>query len=187
MNGMRTPSGHKVYAMAAEYQSAAALYEAAKMVRDAGFKRWDVFSPFPIHGMDEAMGLKKSWLSGWVLFGGISGLLTAAIVEFGPSSILYPLTVHGKPRNFMTVPAFFPIMFELTVLLSAFAAFFAWQIMNGLPRWNHPVFNWERFGRATNDSFFLAIEARDPRFTEIEAREVLEKSGGQHITIIHED
>src|SRR5262245_44749163 len=95
-----TPYGHKVYAMAAEYPSAAALYEAAKRVRDAGFRRWDVYSPFPIHGMDEAMGLGKSWLSGWVLFGGISGLLTAVLVEFGPSSILYPLDVHGKPTNF---------------------------------------------------------------------------------------
>jgi hypothetical protein len=184
---MRTPSGHKVYAMAAEYQSAAALYEAAKIVRDAGFKRWDVYSPFPIHGMDEAMGLKKSWLSAVVLAGGISGLLTAAIMEFGPSSILYPLTVHGKPTNFFTVPAFFPIMFELTVLFAAFSAFFAMLIMNGLPRLNHPIFNWERFSRASNDSFFLAIEARDPRFTEIEARELLEKSGGEHITIVHED
>src|SRR2546426_6204873 len=126
---MRTPSGHEVYAMAAEYPSAAALYEAAKRVRDAGFKRWEGFSPFPIHGMDEAMGLGKSWLSGWVLFGGVSGLLTAAIVEFGPSSILYPVDVHGKPTNFFTVPAFFPIMFELTVLFAAFAAFFAWQGM----------------------------------------------------------
>ncbi|PYL09601.1 MAG: DUF3341 domain-containing protein [Verrucomicrobia bacterium] len=187
MNNLRTPSGHRVYGMGAEYPSAAALYNAAKMVRDAGFKRWDVHSPFPIHGMDEAMGLGKSWLSGWVLFGGVSGLLTAALIEFGPSSFLYPLVVHGKPTNFMTVPAFFPIMFELTVLFGAFAAFFAWQIMNGLPRWHHPLFNWERFSRATNDGFFLIIEARDPRFTELEARDLLERSGGQHITIIHED
>jgi hypothetical protein len=87
----------------------------------------------------------------------------------------------------MTVPAFFPIMFELTVLFGAFAAFFAVLIMNGLPRPHHPIFNWERFGRVTNDGFFLVIEARDPRFTEIEARELLEKTGGQHITVVHED
>ncbi len=184
---MRTPSGNKVYGMGAEYPSATALYEAAKRVRDAGFKRWDVHSPFPIHGMDEAMGLGKSWLSAAVLAGGISGLLTAAIVEFGPSSLIYPLIVHGKPRNFFTVPAFFPIMFELTILFSAFAAFFAMLLMNGLPRWYHPIFNWNRFSRATNDGFFLVIEARDPRFTEVEARELLERSGGQHVTIIHED
>src|SRR4029078_3748005 len=121
----KTPYGHTVYAMAAEYRSAAALYEAAKRVRDAGFRRWDVFSPFPIHGMDDAMGLGKSWLSGWGLVGGISGLLTVVIVEVGRSSILYPLNVHGKPGNFFPVPAFFPIMFELTVLFAAFSAFFA--------------------------------------------------------------
>ncbi len=184
---MRTPYGHKVYGMAAEYPSPTALYEAAKRVRDAGFKRWDVFSPFPIHGMDDAMGLGKSWLSAVVLIGGITGLLTAAILEFGPSWLIYPLVVHGKPVDWRTVPAFFPIMFELTVLFSAFAAFFAWQIMNGLPRWNHPIFNWERFKRASNDGFFLLIEARDPRFTELEARQLLESTGGQHITIVHEE
>jgi hypothetical protein len=78
-------------------------------------------------------------------------------------------------------------MFELTVLFGSFAAFFAWQIMNGLPRWNHPLFNWNRFGRVTNDGFFLAIEARDPRFAEDAVRELLEQTGGQHITIVHED
>jgi hypothetical protein len=173
--------------MGAEYASPSALYEAAKQVRDSGFKRWDVHSPFPIHGMDEAMGLGKSWLSSVVLCGGITGLLTAVVLEFGPSSFIYPLVVHGKPTDWRTVPAFFPIMFELTVLFSAFAAFFAWILMNGLPRWYHPVFNWERFKRATNDGFFLIIEARDPRFTEVEARELLEKTGGEHVTLIHED
>ena len=183
----KTPYGHKVYAMAAEYPSAAALYEAAKRVRDAGFRRWDVYSPFPIHGMDDAMGLGKSWLSAVVLCGGISGLLTAMLVEFGPSWGLYRLVVHGKPWDWKTVPAFFPIMFELTVLFSAFAAFFAVLIMNGLPRWYHPMFNWDRFSRVTNDGFFLAIEARDPRFTENTVRQLLEETGGQHITIVHED
>ncbi|MGI9086650.1 MAG: DUF3341 domain-containing protein [Chthoniobacterales bacterium] len=173
--------------MGAEYPSAAALYEAAKRVRDAGFKRWDVHSPFPIHGMDAAMGLGKSWLSAVVLCGGITGLLTACVLEFGPSTFIYPLVVHGKPFDWRTVPAFFPIMFELTILFSAFAAFFAVLIMNGLPRWYHPVFNWDRFSRATNDGFFLVIEARDPRFTEAEAEQLLAESGGQRITVIHED
>jgi hypothetical protein len=184
---MRTPYGHEVYGMAAEYPSPHALYEAAKMVRDAGFKRWDVHSPFPIHGMDDAMGLGKSWLSTVVLIGGILGISTAMLIEFGASWILYPLVVHGKPYDWRVVPAFFPIMFEMTVLFSAFAAFFAVLIMNGLPRPHHPIFNWDRFARATNDGFFLVIEARDPRFTEVEARELLERSGGQFITIVHED
>jgi hypothetical protein len=108
-------------------------------------------------------------------------------MEFGPSWFLFPLNVHGKPENFFSVPAFFPIMFEVTVLFGAFAAFFAMLIMNGLPRWYHPIFNWERFSRATNDGFFLVIEVRDPNFTETGVRDLLEQSGGQHITIVHEE
>src|SRR4029077_4761543 len=182
---MRTPSGHKVYAIAAEYSSATELYEAAKRVRDAGFKRWDVFSPFPIHGMDEAMGLGKSWLSAVVLIGGITGLLTAVVLEFGPSWFIYPVIVHGKPFTWATVPAFFPIMFELTVLFAAFSAFFANLIMNGLPRWHHLIFSCDRVARATNDGFFLAIEARDPRFSELETHDLLLETGGVSITHAH--
>ena len=84
-------------------------------------------------------------------------------------------------------PALIPVAFELTVLFAAFASFFAWLGMNGLPRWYHPMFNWERFGQVTNDAFFLAIEARDPGFTENGVRELLERTGGEHITIVHED
>ncbi len=184
---MRTPFGHKVWGIAAEYDSPGALYHAAERVRDAGFKRWDVYSPFPIHGMDNAMGIGKSWLSLPVLCGGITGLLTATVLTFGPSWFIYPLIVHGKPFDWRTVPAFFPIMFELTVLFAAFTAFFSVLIMNGLPRWYHPVFNWERFKRVTDDGFFLAIEARDPRFTESEVVQLLEQTGGQHLTVVHED
>src|ERR1700737_1053210 len=140
---MRTPAGHEVYAMGAEYPRDAPFYEGAKVGADAGFKRWGVYSPFPIHGMDEAMGLGKSWLSSVVLAGGISGLLTAALVEFGPSWGLFRLRGSGKPYDWRTGPAFFPIMFEMTVLFAAFAAFFAGLIMNGPPRPHHPIFNWE--------------------------------------------
>ena len=183
---MRTPSGNKVYGIGAEYPSAAALYEAAKRVRDAGFKRWDVHSPFPIHGMDEAMGLGKSWLSAAVLGGGITGLLTAMVLTFGPSWLIYPLTVHGKPTNWATVPAFFPIMFELTFLFAAFATVFSLLIFNQLPKWYHPVFNWERFKRVSDNGFFLIIEARDGKFSETKTRQLLETIGGQHVTLIHD-
>src|SRR5271170_26701 len=96
----------KVYGMGAEFPDAAALYHAAEKARDKGFKRWDVHSPFPIHGMDQAMGLGKSWLSAVVLCGGLTGLLTAVVLEFYPSSIDYKLVVHGKPIGWATVPAF---------------------------------------------------------------------------------
>ena len=176
----------RVYGLGAEFPSSAALYHAAEKVRDAGFKRWDVHSPYPIHGMDKAMGLGKAWLSSVVLAGGITGLLTATVLTMYPSFIDYKIIVHGKPYNFFTVPAFFPIMFELTVLFSAFAAVFALLVMNQLPKWYHPVFNWERFSRVTDNGFFLVIEARDPNFSEVKTRQFLEEIGGAHVTLVHD-
>ena len=175
-----------VYGLAAEFSSAAALFNAAEKIRDAGFKRWDVHTPFPVHGMDKAMGLGKSWLSAVVLCGGLTGLLTAALLEFVPSSIIYPTVVHGKPTNWATVPAFVPIFFELTILFSAFSTVSALLVMNKLPRWNHPMFNWERFKKATDNGFFLVIEARDPKFSETKTRQLLEQIGGSHVTLIHD-
>lgn len=176
----------KVFAMGAEFPTAGTLFRAAEKVRDAGFKRWDVHSPFPIHGMDKAMGMGKSWLSAPVLIGGTSGFFFAMILTLVPSTLLYPVVVHGKPTSFFTTPAFFPIMFELTVLFSAFTTVFALLIFSQLPKWYHPLFNWERFSRATNDGFFLVIEARDPKFSESKTREFLEGLGGQHVTLVHD-
>jgi hypothetical protein len=133
------------------------------------------------------MGLKKSWLSALVFCGGLTGLTIAAVLTFYPSSIEYPLIVAGKPTNFFTVPAFFPIMFELTVLLSAFTATFGMLALNGLPRWNHPIFNWNRFERVSDDGFFLAIEATDPKFDEEATRAMLEDLGAKHVTLVYED
>jgi hypothetical protein len=159
---------------------------AAERVRDAGFKRWDVHSPFPIHGMDKAMGLGKSWLSGMSLFGGIAGLLTAVALEYYPSAIDYPLVVHGKPYGAMSGPAFVPIMFELTVLLTAFATVFALCVFTQLPKWYHPIFNWDRFIHVTDNGYFLVVEARDPKFSENQTRLFLEGLGGAHITVVHD-
>ena len=176
----------KVYGLGAEFGSAADLLTAAEKIRDAGFKKWDVHSPFPIHGMDAAMGLGKSWLSAPVFMGGSSGFITAICLTFIPSFFLYPVIVHGKPTDWMTTPAFFPIMFELTILFSAFTAVFSIMIFNQLPKWYHPVFNWERFKSVTTDGFFLIIESADPKFSETRTRELLESIGGTHVTLIHD-
>ena len=176
----------KILGVIAEFPSATALYQAAEQLRDKGYRFWDVHSPFPIHGMNKAMGLGKSPL-GYIIFcGGLTGFLTAASLEFIPSSFLYPLVVHGKPVNFFTVPAFFPIMFELTVLFSAFTAFFGVFVMNRLPRLHHPIFDYEQFRRVTDDAFFLIIEASDPRFSETVTREFLEEIGGKDVTLLYE-
>jgi hypothetical protein len=179
-------TNRKVYGIGAEFESAAHLMRAAEKVRDAGFKHWDVHTPFPVHGMDAAMGLGKSWLSAPVLFGGTTGLFTAIALTCIPSFSLYPVIVHGKPVTWATLPAFFPILFELTVLFSAFATVLSLLVMSKLPRWHHPVFNWDRFSRFSTDGFFVIIEAGDPRFSESQTRELLEGLGGRHVTLIHD-
>ncbi len=176
----------KVYGIGAEFNSAADLLHAAEKVRDEKFTKWDVHTPFPIHGMDAAMGLGKSWLSTPVLIGGAIGTLTAALLTFVPSWFIYPMIVHGKPFNWATLPAFFPIFFELTVLFSAFSTVFALLIMNQLPKWYHPVFNWDRIKKATDDGFFIVIECRDPKFSETKTREFLEGLGGTNVTLIQD-
>ncbi|MBV8414367.1 MAG: DUF3341 domain-containing protein [Verrucomicrobia bacterium] len=173
------------FGVIAEFASATTLYEAAEKVRDAGFKFWDVHSPFPIHGMNKAMGLGKSPL-GYIIFcGGFLGFTTAVLLEYIPSSFLFPLIVHGKPVNFFTVPPFFPIMFELTILISAFTAFFGVFILNRLPRLHHPLFDYAAFSRVTNDAFFLVIESGDPKFSETETRGFLEDIGGREVTVLY--
>lgn len=175
------------YGLVAEFDTASELYHAAEKIRDAGYRKFDVFSPFPIHGMDQAMGMKRSLLGKLIFCGGLTGFLTAVCLTFIPSSFIYPLVVMGKPTNLFTVPAFFPIMFELTILFSAFTAVFGMLILNGLPRLNHPLFNWERFKKVSDDKFFCVIETKDPKFSERDVRDFLASLGGQNITKVHED
>ena len=171
---MSTPL-KRVYGYVAEFGSAADIYHAAEKVRDAGFQKWDVHSPFPIHGMDAAMGLKKSVLS-WIVFGlGACGFLTAFLLQFITQVMIYPTFVQDKPATFATLPAFFPVMFELTILFSAFTCVFGSMILNQLPRLNHPLFASKQFTRFSDDAFFLVIEARDPRFVRSRTREFIEK------------
>ena len=162
-----------LYGYIAEFTSASSVYEAAKKVRDAGYTRWDVHSPFPIHGMDDAMGVKRSRLPYIVLVGGALGLLTAFVLQYYTQVSLYPTIVQAKPANIFTIPAFFPVMFELTVLCSAFATIFGVFVLMGLPRWYHPLFNSERFTRFSDDGFFISIEASDPNFSREETRQFL--------------
>jgi hypothetical protein len=176
----------KIYGMGAQFSSATALLSAAEKCRDAGFTKWDVHTPFPVHGMDKAMGLGKSWLSAPVMIGGATGTLTAILLTCIPSFGIYPLIVAGKPYDWRTLPAFFPIIFELTVLLSALSTILALLIMNQLPKWYHPVFNWERFTRVSDDGFFIVVESRDAQFSETKTRALLEELGGTHVTLIHD-
>ena len=177
----------KPYGLGAEFPDAASLFNAAEAMRDAGFKRWDTFSPFPIHGMDDAMGLGKSAVSYIVLLSGLSGTATAILLEIGSAVYLYPLVVQGKPINWTTIPAFFPVIFELTVLFSACGAVFGMLALTLLPRWHHPLFNWDRFNKVTDDGFFVVVEASDARFSEKGTSEFLSKIGATNVTMVYDE
>ena len=176
----------RVYGYLAEFESASALYKAAQKVRDAGFRKWDCYTPYPGHGLDSAMGLKRSSLPYFVFFGGVTGLITAFILAYVTQVGIYPTVVQGKPANIFTVPAFFPIMFELTVLFSGFTTLFACLGLCQLPRWNHPLFASRQFHRVTDDGFFIAIEARDPKFSAEGTKGFLDEIGGDNIELVED-
>ena len=174
-----------LYGLGAEFSSAAALLEAAKKIYAHGFKKWDVYSPFPIHGMDHAMGFKRSRVSLFSLIGGFTGLTTAFVLIYYTSALNYPLIVQGKP--YFALEPSLPIFFELTILLTAFGTILGLLLLTLLPRLHHPVFNWDRFQRATDDGFFLVLEVTDPKFDPTTSRQLLQGMGGTHITEIYQD
>ncbi|MCU0797352.1 MAG: DUF3341 domain-containing protein [Akkermansiaceae bacterium] len=177
----------RVYGYLAEFKSASALYKAAEKVRDAGFRKWDCHSPYPIHGLDGAMGLKRSILPWLVFFGGATGTLTGFLLAYTTQVGIYPTVVQAKPVNIFTVPAFFPVMFELTILFSGFTVLFGLLALMKLPRLNHPLFASRQFHRTTDDAFFIAIEARDPKFSPDGTKALLEQIGGANIELIEEE
>lgn len=177
----------RVYGYLAEFQSASALYKAAEKVRDAGFKKWDCYSPYPIHGLDGAMGMKRSILPWFVFFGGMTGTATAFALAYSTQVVIYPTIVQAKPVNIFSVPAFFPVMFELTILFSGFTVLFGLLALMQLPRLNHPLFASKQFHRATDDGFFIAIEARDVKFSPNKTKELLAEIGGTNIELVEEE
>lgn len=179
-----TESGNRVFGMVAEFSETPKVYHAAEMVRDAGYSRWDVHSPFPIHGMEEAMGIRSTKLPLIAMGAAATGVLVAMGLQWGTTSVLYPMVVQGKPYN--AWEAFMPIIFELGVLFTAFACLLGMLALNGLPRFHHPLFGHERFYRVSNDRFMIGIEASDPNFDPVKTRDLLIAAGGTDIAIIEE-
>jgi hypothetical protein len=169
----------------AEYDTPADCMHAAEKVRDAGYERWDVHTPFPVHGMDGAMGLKDSPVGWIVLVMGLTGCLTAFILMWWTNGIDYPIVIGGKPG--FSLPAMVPVMFELTILLSAFGAVFGMFGINQLPKHWHPVFYSERFERCSDDKFFVSVEAADAEFDIDDTRALLEGTHPTHLELIHEE
>jgi mono/diheme cytochrome c family protein len=174
-----------LHGVLAEYTSPWQLVEASKKVRDAGYSRWDTFTPFPIHGIDGAMGIRMTRLPWIVLGAGLTGLTTAILLQWWTNAYNYPWIVSGKP--FWSIPANVPIMFELTVLFSAITTLVAMLLLNDLPHLSHPLDLKERFARSTNDRFFLLIEARDPKFDEKQTRSLLSSTEAVLVDDVLED
>jgi hypothetical protein len=176
--------GRKIYGAIAEFDTPEGLLAAAAKMRERGFRKMDACTPFPVHGINEALGIRRSPL-GWIVLGaGAVGLGGAVLLQWWTGAINYPLVIGGKPL-FALQPSV-PIVFELTVLLAAFAAVGGMLALNGLPRLYHPLFNHERFRRVTDDSFVLAVEAADAKFHLEETLTLLRALGAEQASLVEE-
>lgn len=174
----------KLLGFLVEFSDTHSLYHACEKMRDSGYKHWDAHTPYPVHGLNDAMGLKPTRLPYIVLGGGLTGLCLALLMQWWMNAVDYPYLISGKP--YFSLPANIPVVFELTVLLSAFGAFFGMLALNRLPRYHHPVFHSERMARATNDGYFISIEASDPQFDPERTRQLAESLGGANVEALEE-
>ncbi len=173
----------KIHGALAQFNGPAGILQAAERVREAGFTEWDVHSPYAIHGMDEAMGVRRSrlgWIVGAMAFAGFS---LAVWLQWWTSTVAYPLVVAGKV--YFSYQAFFPITFSLAVLFSVFGSVLG---MIGLIKQSyfHPVFFSENFAKVTDDGFFVSILAKDPKFDTRATTEFLASIGGEHVELLEE-
>jgi len=180
-----TPVPPALYGVMAEFEDPTSLVEAARRTHDEGYRNFDAFSPFPIHEVFEAMHLHDKRVPLMVLGGGIAGLCTGLGLQVWVSAFAYPLNIGGRP--YLSWPMFVPVTFELTILFAAFAAVFGMFALNGFPTPYHPVFNVERFtAHASQDRFFVAIEATDPKFDRARTRAFLQSLGAKDINDVEE-
>jgi len=164
----------------ARFDTPGAVMHAAEQVREAGYRCWDVVTPFPVHGLDAAMGLRRSKVPRFTLVGGITGITCGMLGIWAMNAWDYPLLVGGKPL-FSPMYAF-PVSYELTILLSAFGTAIGMFLLNRLPMHYHPVLKSEYSRRVTDDAFFIVLEARDEKFTQQGAHKLLEQAGAKEIS-----
>lgn len=165
----------KLFGLVAEYETTATVIAAATQARTAGYREMDAFAPFPVHGLDDAVGAPPRQLPRLIFCGGLTGFIVGFGMQYIASVLHYPLNIGGRPLN--SWPQFIPITFECTILFSALTAIFGMLILNGLPRPHHPLFSVPAFKRASQDRFFLCIEHKDAQFDRVKTRRFLEKSG----------
>jgi hypothetical protein len=175
-----------IYGVVAEFPTPDELIHAVERTRQAGYRRIEAYTPFPVEGLSEALALKRNNVPLITLIGGLTGGLGGFFFQYWVNVIAYPLNIGGRPLN--SWPAFIPVTFELTVLGAALSAVFGMLALNGLPRPHHPLFNVKRFVKhATSDRFFLCIEARDPKFHVAESSRFLKELKATHISEVEDD
>ncbi len=165
--------GPSVFGIAAEYDDPDQLLKAARSAWDAGYRDMDAYSPFPVHGLAEAIGFKRTWVQLTTLVAGLTGAAVGFGTQWYATVVHYPYDIGGRPL--FSWPAYIPVTFECMVLFAAFTTGFAMLIMNGLPQPYHPMFNIDSFARASSDRFFLCIEATDGRFKLDDTKAFMEK------------
>jgi mono/diheme cytochrome c family protein len=190
-------AGRRLHALLVEFETPGAIKEAARRIRDAGFVRWDTHTPFPVHGIDEQMGIQRTKLPFLVFACGAAGCLTGLLLQWWtnassvdlPAALNfirgYPFQVSGKP--FWSLPANIPVIFELTVLFSAFGAVFGMLVLNDLPKHYNPLFRSQRFRRVTDDRFFLCVEAADPSYDPQHTPALLKSLGGTAVEEVYDE
>lgn len=174
----------QAHAILAEYDTPADVLAAAKKVHAAGHEKWDVHTPFPVHGMDEAMGLGNAQVGWFTFFGGLTGFTLGMLMIYYMNKFDYDIAVGGKPL-FSGFYAF-PVAYELTILLGAFGSLGGMFILNRLPRHHHPLLANERFAAVTDDKFFVVIDCDDPGYDETATRALLESTGPAHIEMVED-
>lgn len=167
-----SPAEKPIYGVMAEFEGPDALVAAAERAYAAGYREMDAYTPFPVHGLADAIGHRGRRLPLIVLGGGITGGLAGFFMQSYATVIDYPFNIGGRP--FFSWQSFIPITFETTVLGAVFAAVFGMLILNGLPQPYHPVFNVPNFELASRTHFFLCLESRDPKFDRAQTRQFLE-------------
>lgn len=172
----------KHYGVIGDFDTPEDLLRAIRTARTAGYSRMDAYTPFPIHGIDEALGEGRSPLGRIVIVCGLLGLSLAILLQWWTGAVDYKLVIAGKPL-FAFEPSV-PIMFELSVLLAAFGAVLGMLALNKLPQYYHPAFNYSKWAGATNDRFLLVIEATDPKFNAEEAIKFLNATGSRHSELV---
>ncbi len=182
-----TETGARVFGMLAEFTNPHTLTEGAKKVRDAGYKKWDTHAPFPVHEMEESMGIVGKALTPMMLAIGaaaIFGVLGGYAMQYF-INVDYEIIVQGKPTHEAWEP-FVPVTFELGILFTAFGSLISMLAINGLPRHHHPLFSSDNFLRATDDGFFISVEATDANFDPVKTRQLLADAGATNIELIED-